>query len=77
MRCDAGECSVLLMLDLTSAYDTVDLHSLLNRLRHWVGTSGSSLNWFTFYLCERSLLLRDVETVDLLFTGLWIVLSLG
>lgn len=32
MHSDAGECSVLLMLDLTSACDTVDHHKMLKRL---------------------------------------------
>uniref|UniRef100_A0A669CLJ3 Reverse transcriptase domain-containing protein n=1 Tax=Oreochromis niloticus TaxID=8128 RepID=A0A669CLJ3_ORENI len=54
MRCDAGECSVLLMLDLTSAFDTVDHHILLDRLRHWVGISGVALDWFESYLHKRS-----------------------
>lgn len=54
MRCGAGECSVLLMLDLTSTFDTVDHHILLDRLRHWVGISGAALDWFESYLHEQS-----------------------
>lgn len=54
MRCDAGECSVLLILDLTSAFDTVDHHILLDRLRYWVGISGAALDWFESYLHEQS-----------------------
>lgn len=52
IRCDAVECSVLLMLDLTCAFDTVDHHILLDGLRHWVGISGSAADWFAYYLCE-------------------------
>lgn len=33
MQTDTGYCSVVLMLDLTSAFDTVDHHILLDRLR--------------------------------------------
>uniref|UniRef100_A0A669DHZ7 Reverse transcriptase domain-containing protein n=1 Tax=Oreochromis niloticus TaxID=8128 RepID=A0A669DHZ7_ORENI len=53
MQNDAGKCSVLLMLDLTSAFDTVDHYMLLERLKYWVGVSGSALEWFSSYLYER------------------------
>uniref|UniRef100_A0A8C6P1U2 Reverse transcriptase domain-containing protein n=1 Tax=Nothobranchius furzeri TaxID=105023 RepID=A0A8C6P1U2_NOTFU len=51
---DAGDCSVLVLLDLTAAFDSVDHHLLLERLRDWVGLSGSALEWFSSYLSERS-----------------------
>uniref|UniRef100_A0A8C6K7Y3 Reverse transcriptase domain-containing protein n=1 Tax=Nothobranchius furzeri TaxID=105023 RepID=A0A8C6K7Y3_NOTFU len=51
---DAGDCSVLVLLDLTAAFDTVDHHLLLERLRDWVGLSGSALEWFSSYPSERS-----------------------
>nr|XP_054601584.1 uncharacterized protein LOC129164699 [Nothobranchius furzeri] len=41
---DAGDGSVLVLLDLTAAFDTVDHHLLLERLRDWVGISGSALS---------------------------------
>uniref|UniRef100_A0A669BKN7 Reverse transcriptase domain-containing protein n=1 Tax=Oreochromis niloticus TaxID=8128 RepID=A0A669BKN7_ORENI len=53
MQNDAGKCSVLLMLDLTSAFDTVDHYILHERLKYWVGVSGSALEWFSSYLYER------------------------
>uniref|UniRef100_A0A3P9KTU5 Reverse transcriptase domain-containing protein n=1 Tax=Oryzias latipes TaxID=8090 RepID=A0A3P9KTU5_ORYLA len=54
MQSDAGKCSVLLLLDLTAAFDTIDYFVLLDRLKNWVGVSGSALNWFSSYLTGRS-----------------------
>lgn len=38
-----------MQLDLSVAFDTVDLSVLIERLRQWVGFSGGGLDWFTFY----------------------------
>ncbi len=54
MASDAGECSVLVLLDLSSAFDTVDHGIMIDRLRQWVGISGSALDWFTSYLSVQS-----------------------
>lgn len=43
---DAGECSVLVLLDLSAAFKTVDQRILI---RQWVGILGSALQWFSFY----------------------------
>uniref|UniRef100_A0A3Q3H2I9 Reverse transcriptase domain-containing protein n=1 Tax=Labrus bergylta TaxID=56723 RepID=A0A3Q3H2I9_9LABR len=54
LAADSGKCSVLLLLDLTAAFDTVDHSVLIQRLNKWVGVSGTALNWFSSYLSNRS-----------------------
>ena len=36
---DSGKVSVLVLLDLTAAFDTVDPNILIKRLKNWVGLS--------------------------------------
>ncbi|KAJ0015514.1 hypothetical protein NQD34_009134 [Periophthalmus magnuspinnatus] len=45
---------VLVLLDLTAAFDTVDHSVLLSRLNHHVGIRGAALEWFTSYLTNRT-----------------------
>uniref|UniRef100_A0A667WJC6 Reverse transcriptase domain-containing protein n=1 Tax=Myripristis murdjan TaxID=586833 RepID=A0A667WJC6_9TELE len=54
LAADSGFYSVLILLDLSAAFDTVDHSVLINRLKHSVRVSGVALDWFTFYLSNRS-----------------------
>ena len=51
---DAGQSAVLVLLDLSAAFDTVDHTILLSRLEHCVGIKGTALEWLRSYLSGRS-----------------------
>ena len=53
MAADSGYCSILVLLDLTAAFDTIDHTILITRLQHSVGISGTALEWFKSYLTGR------------------------
>ncbi len=48
-----GCISLLVLLDLSTAFDTINHNILLNRLENFVGISGSALAWFKSYLSDR------------------------
>ena len=51
---DSRNCAVLLLLDLFSAFDTVDHEILIHRLRTRFGIKVKALDWFRSYLTNRS-----------------------
>ena len=50
---DDGDLSVLALLDLSTAFDTVDHDILLTRLKVSFGIRGAALDWFRSYLSNR------------------------
>ena len=51
---DGGNNAVLVLLDLSAAFDTLDHTLLLQRLHAEIGLDGSALDWFSSYLLCRS-----------------------
>lgn len=49
---DSGKCVVLVLLDLSAAFDTIDHSMLLKRLEQYDGIRGTALNWFMSNLWE-------------------------
>ena len=50
---DRREEVVLVLLDLSSAFDTIDHDALLTRLHTRYGISGTAIAWFRSYLVDR------------------------
>ena len=49
---DVGRVTALVLLDLSSAFDTID-HVILTSRLHSLGVSGAALQWFESYLADR------------------------
>lgn len=53
MCTDSGSISVLVLLDISAGFDTVDHDILLDHLKDWVRPSGTAIGWFQSYLKDR------------------------
>ena len=51
---DNGHVTVVTLLDLSAAFDTIDHNIVCLRLEHLAGISGTLLNWFRSYLSNRT-----------------------
>ena len=50
---DYGNTSILVALDLSAAFDTIDHQIMLNRLSQTYGITGNALKWMESYLSDR------------------------
>ena len=50
---DQGFVSVLVLLDLSAAFNTIDHQILLQREERLIGIKGTALNWFKSYFLDR------------------------
>ena len=51
---DKNKCVLLVLLDLSAAFDTIDHETLMNRLSSRFGVKAKALSWFKSYLSERT-----------------------
>ena len=61
---DKGKVSLLVLLDLSAAFDTVDHATLFNRLNTRIGIDGVALDWFKSYLNDRSQFVRINDSIS-------------
>ena len=52
--CDKNSPSIVLLLDLSAAFDTVDHHKLLQILHRDIGITGTAWEWFKSFLINRT-----------------------
>ena len=67
-----GECTLLVMLDLSAAFDTVNHDILINDLK-MLGLDGRVLNWFVSYLKDRNFCVsirRETSDTGTMLTGI-------
>ena len=50
---DNGEVTLLVMLDMSAAFDTIDHNILIDHLKNDFGVVDNALKWFRSYLANR------------------------
>ena len=54
MSLDKGQEVILILLDYSSAFDTISHDTILQRLPQWFGIRGRALDWFRTYFTSRT-----------------------
>ena len=71
---DTGSSAILLMLDLSSAFDTIDHNIMLSRLCNVYGITGDALDWFRSYLTARILHVVIEDCIRISGACFWVLL---
>ena len=50
---DTGQSAMLVVLDLSAAFDTVEVDTLIRTLQDHFGVIESALDWFRSYMIDR------------------------
>lgn len=58
---DRGLVVILVLLDLSAAFDCINHDLLMNTLNEWFGIDKSALLWIKSYLCERSFYVQSSD----------------
>ena len=61
---EKGTATVMVMIDLSAAFDTVDIDKLLYILKREIGVRGKALSWFANYLKNRKQTVMTNDTVS-------------
>jgi hypothetical protein len=61
-----GDLTLLVLLDLSAAFDTIDHDILIRRLEHKYGIKHTALNWFKSYISDRtqSISINNTDSVE-------------
>ena len=55
---DDNKCTIMLFLDHSAAFDTIDTDKLLNIMSEEIGVTGIALQWFRSFLTSRMQIVR-------------------
>ena len=61
---DSNPGTILLLIDLSAAFDTVDIAKLLDILEKDIGITGFALMWFKSFLTGRTQQLKNAHTIN-------------